>query len=61
MYAGGNTGLATLRRDGFASMEANAKEGFLTTQPVVFSGKFLYVNIDNPKGMLKVEMLDPKG
>ena len=41
-------------------MKADAKEGFLTTQPVVFSGKFLYVNIDNPKGMLKVEMLDPK-
>ena len=53
--------MATLRRDGFASMKADAKEGFLTTQPVVFSGKFLYVNIDNPKGMLKVEMLDPKG
>jgi len=61
MYAGGNTGLATLRRDGFASMEAEAKDGFLTTRPVVFGGKFLYVNIDNPKGMLKVEILDLQG
>ena len=53
--------MATLRRDGFASMEAEAKDGFLTTRPVVFGGKFLYVNIDNPQGVLKVEILDPQG
>ena len=35
--------------------------GVLTTRPIVFSGKFLYVNIDNPKGLLKVEILNPKG
>ena len=33
MYAGASTGLATLRRDGFARMEAGAGGGSLTTRP----------------------------
>jgi hypothetical protein len=56
-----NTGLATLRRDGFASMDAGDKEGMLCTRPVRFSGKRLFVNVDAPKGDLKVEILDQKG
>ena len=47
MYAGGHTGLATLRRDGFASMEADG-EGELETRPLKFSGQYLFVNIDAP-------------
>lgn len=58
MYAGGSTGLATLRRDGFASMEAGAKEGALVTRPMTFTGKYLFVNADNPQGDLRVELLD---
>jgi hypothetical protein len=52
-----STGLATLRRDGFASMDAETN-GVLTTWPVTFTGKFLFVNVDNPTGELRVEILD---
>jgi len=57
--AGGCTGLAFLRRDGFASMDADEKGGMLTTRPLKFSGKYLFVNVDCPKGELSVEVLGP--
>jgi len=53
--------LAKLRRDGFASMEAHGKSGTLETRPVTFSGKHLFVNLDAPKGSLKVAVLDRNG
>lgn len=56
-----NTGLAILRRDGFSSMDADEKGGVLTTRPVVFNGKHLFVNADAPKGKLTVEILDESG
>jgi len=52
------TGLAILRRDGFASMDAGPNTETLTTRPVTFKGKHLFVNIDCPGGELKVEVLD---
>lgn len=52
-----STGLATLRRDGFASMSGN---GSLTTEVLAFKGKFLYVNAAI-NGSLKVEVLDASG
>jgi hypothetical protein len=55
------TGLATLRRDGFASMDAGDSEGSLTSRPVRFSGKHLFVNADVDKGELQVEILDVSG
>jgi hypothetical protein len=55
------TGLATLRRDGFASLDAGEAGGTLTTRPVRFSGKHLFVNVDDPKGELRVEILQPAG
>ena len=58
MYAGGTTHVASLRRDGFASMDAGASGGTLTTRPVEFSGKHLFVNADVPRGSLRVEVLD---
>lgn len=61
MYAGGSTGLATLRRDGFASMDAGAQGGTLTTTPVVFQGRFPFVNVAADRGELRVEMLDAAG
>jgi hypothetical protein len=61
MYGGGAIGLASLRRDGFASMEAEAAAGTLTTRPLRFSGKHLFVNVDNPQGGLRVELLDKSG
>ena len=71
-YAGCSTGLAVLRRDGFASMDApppqnELKEGTqrhptdtrtLTTRKLRFSGSRLFVNVDNSHGLLRVEILD---
>ncbi|MGD8238777.1 MAG: hypothetical protein PVH68_09510, partial [Armatimonadota bacterium] len=56
-----STGLATLRRDGFASMDAGDEEGTVTTRPVQFSGKHLFVNVDAPNGELRVAILDEEG
>jgi hypothetical protein len=61
MYAGGSTGLATLRRDGFASMDAEGAEGTLTTVPVVFNGRFPFVNVAAREGELRTEILDAQG
>lgn len=58
MYSKGSTGLATLRRDGFASMDAAQGEGTLTTRPLRFQGKHLFVNVDCPRGAIRVEVLD---
>jgi len=63
-YMGGyiaSTGLATMRRDGFASMDAGSESGTLTTRPVTFRGRYLFVNIDASGGELRVEVLDPNG
>jgi len=61
MYAGGSTGLATLRRDGFASMDADAKSGTLTTATVAFTGKFPLVNVAAKDGLMRAEILDAAG
>ena len=58
--AGGATGLAKLRRDGFASMDAGVEAGTLTTRSLRFSGKFLFVNAAAAKGELRAEALDEK-
>lgn len=55
------TSLAFLRRDGFVSMDAGAEEGTLTTRPIAFRGKHLFVNVDAPAGELRVEVLDERG
>jgi hypothetical protein len=59
--SGASTGLAKLRRDGFASMDAGAEPGSLTTRPLRFRGKHLFVNLDAPQGQLLVEVLDEQG
>lgn len=51
------TGLATLRRDGFASMSGT---GELMTEVLKFEGEYLFVNA-NVKGALQVEILDKSG
>ena len=55
MYTGGSIGLATLRRDGFASLDG---PGELTTRPVKFHGKHLFINVN---GEVNVEALDESG
>ena len=61
MYANAATGIAKIRRDGFASMDAGKKGGVLTTRPVTFKGSRLFVNVDNPEGELRVEALNADG
>jgi hypothetical protein len=56
-----STGIAVLRRDGFASMDAGESGGALTTRPVRFGGKYLLVNADADGGELRVEVLDEHG
>lgn len=69
-----STGLATLRRDGFASMDWKPEQarvrrvtgsrdthGTLTTRPVRFSGAYLFVNAELQGGDLRVELLDREG
>jgi hypothetical protein len=58
---GGSTGLATLRRDGFVSLGAGGAGGSLTTRPVRFTGKHLFVNADAREGELTAEVLDGGG
>ena len=53
-------GLATLRLDGFVSVETE-HEGTLTTKPLVFLGDTLVVNANAQGGSLVVEALDVKG
>ncbi|MDR2675610.1 MAG: hypothetical protein LBC18_12330 [Opitutaceae bacterium] len=60
MHSNGAMGVAILRRDGFASL--NAKEtGALLTRPVLFSGKHLFVNLDAPGGGLSVQITGTDG
>ncbi len=59
--AGGATGMAVLRRDGFASLEADDDGGYLLTRPVVFSGCHLFVNASLVRGRLRVALIDDQG
>jgi hypothetical protein len=68
-----STGLAVLRRDGFASMDwlpdeapvirrgARASGGVLITRPLRFSGAHLFVNASADGEGLRVEVLDADG
>ena len=70
-YMGHSIGLATMRLDGFASIEAYDDGGTLTTKPMVFDGDRLVINArapeeasgtgpvrQSPFGTLTVEVLD---
>jgi hypothetical protein len=61
MYAGGNTGMARLRRDGFVSMDAEGSPGTLATKPLIFKGKFPFVNVAAKGGELRMEVVDAAG
>jgi len=53
-----NFGLAKLRRDGFASLDAGQTPGKITTRPITFKGKNLFVNADVEKdGWIKAAVL----
>jgi hypothetical protein len=57
----GSTGVAFLRRDGFASLNASNKPGEVTTRPVRFTGRYLFVNTSARGGELRAELLDESG
>jgi hypothetical protein len=55
-------GIASLRRDGFVSLDAGLQPGRVTTRPLTFEGKQLYVNADiGVDGYLKAELQDASG
>ena len=57
----GGVGLATLRADGFVSIEPEAGEGTLTTKPFELAGSRLEVNVDASEGQLRVSVLRGDG
>ena len=57
-----STGLATLRRDGFISLQSTDTKGYLITKKVSFNGDYLFLNANvNKGGELRVEVLDTEG
>ncbi|MBQ6338510.1 MAG: glycosyl hydrolase family 32 [Kiritimatiellae bacterium] len=60
MHFNASIGVATLRRDGFVGLVADGR-GEVTTKPVTFSGKHLFVNAEYRFGSLAAEVLDEKG
>jgi hypothetical protein len=54
-------GLATLRKDGFASLDAGGTEGMVTTTPLVTASGGLQVNYCATGGSLQAELLDADG
>lgn len=49
-------GLTTLRRDGFVSLNADAKEGCVMTKPFTLPGGELHLNVDATDGEVFVEL-----
>lgn len=58
IYAGASTGLAVLRRDGFASLDAGERWASVTIRTVIFKSRHLFVNLDAKHGELRVELLN---
>lgn len=55
------TARATLRWDGYMSLDADAQEGEVVTKPVVFQGTKLIVNAAAKDGELRAELRDEGG
>ena len=54
-------GLATLRRDGFVSLDAGEEEGYLLTKPLVIEGQQFHINADANRGYLIIMVTDDQG
>lgn len=54
----GSIGFATLRKDGFASLDAGATAGTLLTKPITNASGALQLNCRATGGSLKVEVMD---
>ena len=62
LYSNASMGVAWLRRDGFASLDAPARGGELLTRPIRFTkGDRLWANVNAPGGFVKAELLDEQG
>jgi len=55
------TGLATLRLDGFASLDAGAASGAVMTKDFRLGVTALFINVDASGGSVRVEVLDRRG
>jgi hypothetical protein len=53
--------LATLRLDGFVSLDAGKRGGHVLTKPLKLAGSKLFLNLDAPEGHARVEILDEQG
>ena len=57
---GHHLGLATLRYDGYVSLDAGVREGFIETKPVLATGEHLFINAScEPDGFIEIEVMDP--
>jgi len=54
-------GLATLRKDGFASLDAGSTEGRITTKPIESTAGSLSVNYCAQSGWVRAEVLNERG
>ena len=54
-------GLATLRRDGFVSLDAGETEGRMLTKPLILNGAELRLNTDASQGYVTVSITDDIG
>ena len=54
----GGVCLAVLRRDGFISLNADERGGYITTKPFLIPSEKLYVNVNSRGGMLRVDALN---
>jgi hypothetical protein len=58
-YNGSHLCLATLRLDGWVSLDATIREGYVETKPVFSTGAHLYINGRcDPDGYIQVEVMD---
>jgi hypothetical protein len=57
----GRTAWAKLRKDGYASLDADSGGGELLTKRMRFDGKELTVNLAAPQGALRCELRDGSG
>jgi hypothetical protein len=58
---GMDIGLATLRRDGWVSLDAGDTPGILRTRPFVHPGGDLYLNVDAAAGSVKARLIGAGG
>lgn len=54
-------GLATLRRDGFVSLDAGEAEGYMLTKPLTLDGRDLHLNANAAQGTVVVAVTDDQG